>query len=294
MTANVSRTPKVGQGPGVAASAALHVAVIAAAMVAWSSTRDIDDTPPTEIPVEMVDIADVTNIRAESREPPPKPVEQPPEEVTPTPAPAVEPPKPEPTPPPQAEEQQQEDEEPAPEETAEADEPAPPPPPAPKPRPTPPKPTPQKPAPRPQQWDPSRIEALLDKTAPRAAPPPAAPRGQHNQRGIGQMNAATMDIQAAFLEQMRECWNFPAGAPHPEELVVEMNIRLSRDGHLVGQPELSAFTKAAMARNQYMQAAGDAAMRAVHICEPYQLPADRFAQWQELTLIFDPTKMVGR
>lgn len=286
MTANVSRTPKVGQGPGVAASAALHVAIIAAAAVAWTHARDIDDTPPTEIPVEMVDIADITNIRAESREPPPKPVEEPPAEVTPMPAPAVEPPKPEPTPPPQAEEQQQDEEPPPPDEVA-ADEP---PPPAPKPRPTPPKPAP----PKPQQWDPSRIEALLDKTAPRAAPPPAAPRGTHNQRGIGQMNAATMDIQAAFLQQMRECWNFPAGAPHPEELVVEMNIRLSRDGHIVGSPELSAFTRAAMAHNTYMQAAGDAALRAIHICEPYQLPADRYAQWQELTLIFDPTKMVGR
>lgn len=288
MTASINRARNtVGNAPGIAGSLALHVAVVAAALIAWTQSRNTDDVPPAEIPVEMVDISDLTNIRAESREPP-KPPEELLEAVTPTPAVEIPQPEPEPTPPPpQDQPKPQPQPEPAPQETAEAEEPAPPPPPAPKPRPAPPKPA-------VQQWDPSRIEALLDRSTPRTAPPPAAPRGTHNQRGIGEMNAATMDIQAAFLQQMRECWNFPAGAPHPEELVVEMNIRLSKDGHLVGTPELSAFTKAAMARNQYMQAAGDAALRAVHICEPYQLPPDRYNQWRELTLIFDPTKMVGR
>ena len=108
------------------------------------------------------------------------------------------------------------------------------------------------------------------------------------------MNAATMDIQAAFLTQMRECWNFPAGAPHPEELIVEVEIYLTRDGHLAGAPELSGATRAAMARNPYMRAAGEAALRAINICEPYRLPADRYDSWRDLNLVFDPSKMVGR
>jgi outer membrane biosynthesis protein TonB len=257
---------------GIVGSATLHAAIILATLVAWASAPERSDEPPQVIPVEMVDIADATNIRPQMREEP-KPVEQPPEEVAP------------PTPEPQVAEAAPQEEEapPPPEEQPKAPEVAPPPPQR---KPPPPKPT--------ATFDPDRILALLDKRAPRAAAPAPAPRGERTQRGIGNMNAATMDIQAAFLQQMRECWNFPAGAPNPEELIVTMDIRLTPDGHLAGSPELSADTRAAMRGNAFMRAAGEAALRAVSICEPYRLPQDRYAQWRELTLVFDPTKMVGR
>ena len=50
--------------------------IIGATLVAWSHTRDASDEPSQVIPVEMVDIADVTNIRPETREEP-KPDDQP-------------------------------------------------------------------------------------------------------------------------------------------------------------------------------------------------------------------------
>ena len=245
---------------GIVGSALLHIGVIGATLVAWTTSRALDDTPAEVIPVQMVDIADVTNIRPMTREQP-KPPEVPLEDVTPTPAVEI-PPEPKPAP--------------APQES--------PPPPVEKPHP-------QKPQ---ANFDPDRILALLDKSAPRTAPPAQAVRGPQNQRGIGDMNAATMDIQAAFLEQMRECWNFPIGAPHPEQLVVQVEVFLTRDGHLAQPPQLSDDTRAAEGRNPYMRAAADAALRAISICEPYKLPADRYAIWRDLTLVFDPSKMAGR
>jgi colicin import membrane protein len=256
---------------GIVGSAVLHIGIIGATMVAWSSTRSPSDEPSQVIPVEMVDIAETTNIKPTVAEEP-QPVEQPQEIVPPAPEPE-----------PQQEAAAAEEAPPPPPEELERPEERAPPPPERKPQP--PKPT--------ANFDPDRILALLDKRAPRAASPAPAPRAQRTQRGIGDMNAATMDIQAAFLQQMRDCWNFPAGAPDPEELIVEMDIRLTPDGHLAGQPELSSATRAAMNSDPFMRAAGEAALRAVSICEPYRLPQDRYSAWRELKLIFDPTKMVG-
>jgi hypothetical protein len=220
-----------------------------------------------------VDIADVTNIRPTAREEP-KPAEQPPEEVVP----------PAPEPQPQAAAEAAEDTPPPPpEESPEPEERTPPPPPR---KPTPPKPQ--------TAWNPDSIVALLDKRAPRTAPPQQAPRAARTQRGIGDMNAATMDIKAAFQKQMQQCWYLDAGVPNPERLIIKMEIRLTPDGHLAGSAQLSPETRAAMNSDPYMRAAGEAALRAVGQCEPYRLPQDRYAMWRELDLEFTPKEMVGQ
>ena len=152
------------------------------------------------------------------------------------------------------------------------------------------KPHPQKPD---TAFDPDRILALLDKRAPRTGAPATAPRGattgRHRRAG-----RLTMDIQAALLEQMRECWNVPAGAPNPEQLIVQVEVYLTRDGHLAQAPQLSDDSRAAMAGNPYMRAAAEAALRAISVCEPYRLPADRYDVWRDIVMTFDPSKMVGR
>src|ERR1700741_1207622 len=255
----------------IVGSAALHAGVLGATLVAWSHTRDLPDESSQVIPVEMVDIAEVTNIAPQTREEP-KPVEQPPEEAAP--APELEQ---------HADADLQDALPPPPDELARADEPTPPPPTE--------KPHPQKPD---TAFDPDRILALLDKRAPRTAPPAPAPRGPRNMRGIGAQDALTMDIQAALLEQMRECWNVPAGAPNPEQLVVQVEVYLTRDGHLAQAPQLSDESRAAMSGNPYMRAAAEAALRAISICEPYRLPPDRYDVWRDIVMTFDPNKMVGR
>jgi hypothetical protein len=252
---------------GIVGSAVLHASILGATFVAWSSTRDSLNVQPTIIPVEMVDIADAASSRPEAREEP-EPVEQPEEPVTPEATPAPE-------------EQQVAAAEvappPPPQETEKPAEPAP--------KPPPPKPAPPKPN---TNFDLDRIMANLDKTAPRPTPPSAAPRGERNRQGAGNQEALTTNIEGAMNKQMRECWRIDPGVPHPEQLIVGIKIRLMPDGHLAGEPELSADTRAAMRGNTYMRAAGEAALRAVRECEPYKLPPDRYAQWRELDLNFTP------
>jgi hypothetical protein len=105
----------------------------------------------------------------------------------------------------------------------------------------------------------------------------------------------TIDLVANLQAQMRECWNMPAGAPNPEQLIVYVRVFLARDGDLAQQPQLMPESRSAAARNTYLNAAAQAALRAVNTCAPYRgLPPDRYEQWREIVMLFDPSKMMGR
>ena len=268
----------------IIASAGMHLGIIIAATVAWPhAVISLEDSPPV-VPVDLVTVADATNIQAtvEKQEPAPPPEQPPP--------PQVEQPPP-PPPPPQAEVAPIEPEKkpPPPPKKVEAEA-------KPPPKPAIPRPKPQKEAPAPK-FDVNDVLALLDKNQrPKAAqPPPNAKVAETTQKGFGDQTAMTIDIKDALLAQMRECWNVPVGAPNPEQLIVQVRVFLAPDGSLAQPPLLEPATKAAEASNPYVRTAAEAALRAINVCEPYKnLPPERYATWREIVMIFDPSKMVTR
>jgi hypothetical protein len=271
------------------ASAALHAGIIAAASFAWPHALDLSDDSPPVIPVDLVQLADQTNIAptVEKPQPAPLPEEKTPPEPQPIQVASAEPP------PPEAEELAPPELEPSPEppkpqKKAEDQAPAPANPVVPR----------RRPAPQKQQkFDVDSVLALLDKRAPKApAPAPAnAPVAQETRKGIGAQNAFTMDLKDALLTQMRQCWNVPVGAPHPEKLIVQIRVFLAPDGSLAEPPQLEPATRSAVAADPYMRTAAEAALRAINVCEPYKhLPAERYDTWREIVMTFDPSKMVGR
>ncbi len=261
-------------------SGALHVGIIAAATIAWPHALAFpaDETPPN-IPVDLVTIADVSNVAPTVQEQ--QKVETPPDEPAP-PQPAAAPP-----PPPEAEV-------------------APPPPdktPTPKPKEAeqnavpPAKPAlPRRRPQAPQRFDVDTVLALLDKRTPKpVAPPPNAKPAEQTIKGLGDQSALSLDLKDALLAQMRECWNVPVGAPNPEQLIVQVRVFLTQDGSLAQPPQLEPATRAAAATNGYMRTAAEAALRAVNVCEPYKrLPPDKYDAWREIVMTFDPSKMIGR
>jgi hypothetical protein len=273
----------------VIASAAMHAGILAAASFAWPHALAFSGEAPPVIPVDLVQVTDETNIAptVEKQQPAPAPEEKAPPEPQPLEIATAEPPlpsdvelappefdpaKPAPTPPAEHE----------------AEAPAPANPVTPRLRPAPPKKMPK--------FDVDSVLALLDKSAPPPAAPPAyATLAQTTRRGIGDQNALTMDIKDALLTQMRQCWNVPVGAPHPEQLIVQVRVFLAPDGNLAQPPQLEPVTRSAMAGNPYMRTAAEAALRAVNVCVPYKhLPQDRYDTWREIVMTFDPSKMVGR
>jgi hypothetical protein len=290
---------------GIVVSGALHAAVIAATSIYWMPSLAFPEDESNVVPVEFVTtIAEKTNIAPTVQKDLPPPVASAMAEVSPPqldvsasapPEPVEVEPEPEPPPPP-----------PSPPEPVEAPPPPPPPPevaetpPPPEPAPlknlVPPK---RKPAPPKKQpkFDVDSVLALLDKRkpAPTPPPPPNARLAERSLKGIGDQNALTVDVKDALLSQMRACWNVPVGAPHPEQLIVQVRVFLSQDGSLARPPQLEPTTRAAAASNPYIRTAAEAALRAVNVCEPYKhLPADRYESWREIVMIFDPSKMIGR
>ncbi len=258
-------------------SVLLHGGLITATLFTFTHSLDIIDESPPSVPVDLITIGEKTNIAPTARPAPqiaPEPVQAQPHElkldtpVIPQPddqsepipdespsEPAIKPP--EPTPVPQLKPQQ-----------------------------------PLAPA-KPAEPKSDQFAALLNKlTAPAATTSNARP-GARTIRGIGQMNAMTMDLADALRNQISQCWTAPVGAPHPEQLIVEMEVFLNPDGSVAQPPQLTADSASAAAASPFMRAAADAAKRAIYVCAPYKLPTDRYSSWRDITVTFDPRQMLG-
>ncbi len=269
-------------GLGLFGSLALHAGVIAATLFTWQHRLEITDQSPPVVPVDLVTISDTTNIKAVAPEP---------EKFTPKqPSPITAPELAANVPPPEQMAAPKLELAPAPPEQAPS-EPvvrAIPKPPVPKVRPRPPPPEQKK-----QKFDVNNILALLNKEQPAAKQAAHGQKGAQPRQGIGAQNAMTMDLVDALRNQIAQCWSPPVGAPHPENLIVSFELFLNPDGSIGRPPQLTGGSQAAVASNPFMRAAAEAGRRAIYTCAPYKLPVDRYSQWRDITLVFDPRKLIG-
>ncbi|MDO9126433.1 cell envelope integrity protein TolA [Parvibaculum sp.] len=267
-------------------SAAAHVVIVALALVAFPSPEELPSVQTRALPVELVTIDEVTNLKRLKKVEKPKPVEEPEppkpvEKEKPKPEPK---PQPAPTPPPPPEEKV----EPIPDKAVEKKEP-------PKPvekKVEKPKPPQKQPEPK-KTFDPNQIAALLDKTPDSSSKPqPQQQSEQEFDTPVTDDPAAklTMSEIDAFKVQMQRCWSVPAGAPEP--IVVMIRVYLAQDGSLASPPELMDKTKL-VTGGSYYRAAADSALRAIRLCQPFKMPADKYTSWREIELKFDPREMMG-
>jgi len=271
-------------------STVLHIAILVATMVAIPFARELPPAQMRVLPVELLTVADVTNLKRHV----PKPVEEPKpieedkpkvSEVVPEPEPEPDPePKVEAAPTPPAKEKPA----PEPEKKAEVKKEEP-------------KPV-AKPAPdkkkdvkkSKREFDPSALAKLLNKIPDDAAPEPetrSADVEDNSSPTTDDPDAPlSMSEQDAFIQKMRQCWNPPIGAPDPGDLIVKIKVYLNQDGTLLRSPEIQD----GMFASPYKRAAAEAAVRAIKRCVPYDmLPRDRYSGWKELLLNFDPSQMLG-
>lgn len=151
--------------------------------------------------------------------------------------------------------------------------------------------------PKKKPFNPDDIAALLDKR-PDAAPAPqparkpaAAPAApQQPARGVtrGQDERMTLSEIDALRARISQCWNPPVGGLGADAIRVKLRLQLNRDGMLAGRPQVVNRES-----SPFFQAAADSAVRAVMLCQPYQLPDTKFALWRDMILNFDPREMFG-
>lgn len=273
---------------GVFASVSAHLLLV---LVAQFGLPHFFTPPPvsvTIIPVELVTIDDINappppatpEPEPEAAAPPPPPPKAPPEPevVEAPPPPPIEKPKPPKKEPPKEPEKVK----PKPSQLAKA---------TPLSKPKPPKP------PKPLR-DFAQILKDLPPEKSQVAQKPAAPKDEGKQTPTPhQISDAPSITEIERLKQMirqqiEPCWSPPVGAAGAEELAVTIFIRVDQRGFV---SEARVLNAGAMSRNKFVQAAADAARRAVlnPRCQPFQLPQKRYDLWKEIRFNFDPREMLG-
>jgi outer membrane biosynthesis protein TonB len=270
-------------GKGSFISAALHAAILLFALVAFSSANV--DQSPLAIPIDLAAApSDVTKLKAGNKDAkdesalagkPEEPKPQAVKEATPKPPDdttsladdklakaKVEKPKPEAKV--KAEAKKPEDKK-----TAEA-----------------------KPKPKKREFNADRIAALLNKIpdATEEARPVVPDDGAPPKKVKGQSNGTEMTMSINEIDALRariaNCWTPPPGGLGADKIVIKLRLKLNEDGTLVGYPTIANSDA-----SPFFQAAADSAVRAVYQCQPYELPAEKYALWRDMILNFDPSDM---
>ena len=115
-------------------------------------------------------------------------------------------------------------------------------------------------------------------------------------KGIGAQNAMTMDLEDALQSQMRECWNVPVGAPNPEQLIVQVRVFLNAGRHARTAAAIDAGDpRGGGEQSLYARGGGSGTARDQYLRALSRLPADQYdavARDRHDTSI--RSKMIGR
>lgn len=273
---------------GLVLSLLVHAGILAAGLVYLPrAARVFEDTPI--VPVDLVTVAETTNVRAAAPEPEPEPEEareETVEEEIDEPAPAPEPePEPEETAPELIDiEPEPVVDEPEPEAEPVEDEPEPEPEPQPEP---------QRPEPRRTERpaEPSLEDMLgnLERQVDRARAETGTPDQGERRRSAGEGREMTATLQDMIQSHLARCWRNSLDAPDPDELAVQVELSLTRDGELASPPRLVDQARVLNSPNPYLRIAGERALRAANQCAPYPLPSEYYSQWRQITVNFAPS-----
>lgn len=263
---------------GFILSVLIHGALVASAVVYFpKASRFVSDA--IVVPVELVTLADTTNVRAARPEPEPEP-EPDPEPVE------TQPVESEPEPP--ASEPEPEVIPPAPEPEDEPETVPPPVEPEDEPETTPPPPAPEaEPEREPERrgLDLDSLSGLIDRSRDQAG---GGATDQGEQRsGAGAGTAMTATLQALAASQIQRCTRSNADAPVGMDLAVVVRVRLERNGALAEPPRLVDEGRVLNSPNPFLRVAGERALRAVIDCAPYALPPQNYAEWRLLEVNVD-------
>jgi hypothetical protein len=105
--------------------------------------------------------------------------------------------------------------------------------------------------------------------------------------------ALTLSEIDAVRQQIARCWNLPAGAKDVEETVIDVSVTMNPDG-MVREAHLKGGG-ARMRTDSFYRAVAESALRAVlnPRCQPFKLPREKYDQWKNMTLSFNPREMFG-
>jgi hypothetical protein len=90
---------------------------------------------------------------------------------------------------------------------------------------------------------------------------------------------------------VQRCWNMPAGLRDAYELKVMLAAELQPNGQVINAS--IRLIEPSPAPDGRFQQAYEAGRRALIRCSPYELPRDKYAQWRNIEVVFNPEGMVS-
>lgn len=90
---------------------------------------------------------------------------------------------------------------------------------------------------------------------------------------------------------VQRCWNVPAGLRDAQSLKVTIGAEFAADGSVINAS--IRLVDPSPAPDARFQQAYEAGRRALIRCAPYSMPRDKYAQWRNVEIVFNPEGMVS-
>lgn len=109
--------------------------------------------------------------------------------------------------------------------------------------------------------------------------------------GVGGSYFSELSISEtdAIAGRLRACWNLDPGAMGIKDMIVEIRAFLNRDGSV---REVKILDTSRYGGDNYFRSVADSAIRAVYICAPYTIFAEKYPEkydlWSTMLLRFNP------
>lgn len=142
------------------------------------------------------------------------------------------------------------------------------------------------------RFDANQVAALLDQREPQRQLATGATLNGNVALGTAAGHAAVLSQSEldALRAKLISLWNPPAAvSTNPDQYVVTIHIRLTRDHRLIGPPEVLTSGQGPL-----FDATRDSAVRAVIEAQPYDMLSQAtYDLWKDITLTFNPREVFG-
>jgi hypothetical protein len=123
-----------------------------------------------------------------------------------------------------------------------------------------------------------------------AVTPPSEPATEATSLPVGP--PLTSGEREGLRLAVQRCWNVPAGLRDAQELKVTLAAELAANGEVLNAS--IRLIEPSPAPDARFQQAYEAGRRALIRCSPYaDLPRDKYAQWRQIEVVFNPEGMVS-
>jgi|TARA_B100000929_G_scaffold105598_1_gene83636 hypothetical protein len=143
-----------------------------------------------------------------------------------------------------------------------------------------------------EMFDPNTIAALIDKSKEEIAET-TKKSNKITQSEDSNMNLSglTLNEEDALKAQIFGCWSIPLGLPYNENLLVRIKLKLKPDGSVI-KTEILDHARMNNPGQGFYKVLAESALRAIQLCQPLRVPTTGYERWKDLQLNFDAREML--